>query len=352
MNSLDRFKRKMSLNGSSLREEHIFNSKMLLNEVFDDDASRALGVYMWQLGKMKVEDYEDDEQIRIRFFKREYSAANGVRVRFQSTIDYPVIVGDMLYDSKNDEFYICTESFNIDDVHYQGRLTLCNWILKWQKKDGTILEYPVHDANTTQYNSGEQSNQQFTIGSSQHMLTMTCDENTVVLKSPQRFFLDKDYEKPTTFIVTQNDSTSYNYGKKGIVRVTVMECAIDYDEDNLELGICDYKYKDDLTVDTGDEDYVSKSVIGYDTTIIKSGGSPQTFTARFFDENGDEVQNVVPKWGFICPFIDFLDIQYNDNSITISIDDDRFIDEDFKLTLTDDRGRYPSSLLLSVKSLL
>ena len=352
MNSLDRFKRKMSLSGNSLREEHIFNSKRQLDEVFDDDASRVLGVYMWELGKMKAEDYVDATQVRIRFFKREYSAANGVRVRFQSTIDYPIIVGDTLYDSKNDEYYLCTESFNIDDVHWQGRLTLCNWILKWQKKDGTILEYPVHDMNTTQYNSGEQSNRQFTIGSSQHMLTMTADDNTVTLKSPQRFFLDRDYEHPTTFIVTQNDTTSYNFGKKGITKVTVTECAIDYDEDRLDLGICDYKDYDGLSIDTGDEDYVSKSVIGYDTTVIKSGGSPQMFTARFFDENGEEAKSVVPRWGFICPFLDYLDISYDDNTITISIDDDRFIDEDFKLTLTDDRGRYPSSLLISVKSLL
>ena len=352
MNSLERFRRKMSISGSSLREEHIWNSKRLLDEVFDDDASRALGVYMWELGKMKAEDYADAAPLRIRFFKQEYSAANGVRVRFQSTIDYPIIVGDTLYDSKNDEYYLCTESFNIDDVHWQGRLTLCNWILKWQKNDGTILEYPVHDMNTTQYNSGEQSNRQFTIGSSQHMLTMTADDNTVTLKSPQRFFLDRDYEHPTTFIVTQNDTTSYNFGKKGITKVTVTECAIDYDEDRLDLGICDYKDYDGLSIDTGDEDYVSKSVIGYDTTVIKSGGSPQTFTARFFDENGEEAKNVVPRWGFICPFLDYLDISYDDNTITISIDDDRFIDEDFKLTLTDDRGRYPSSLLISVKSLL
>ena len=59
MNSLERFRRKMSISGSSLREEHIWNSKKLLDEVFDDDASRALGVYMWELGKMKAEDYAD-----------------------------------------------------------------------------------------------------------------------------------------------------------------------------------------------------------------------------------------------------------------------------------------------------
>ena len=352
MKSLDRFKLKMNLVGNSLREEHIYNSKRLLEEVFYDDPSFAVGVYMWQLGKMTKDDYADSPTLPIRFFKREFSAANGVRVKFQTFIDSPIIVGDVLYDSRNDEYYICTESFNIDEVHWQGRLTLCNWILKWQKKDGTILEYPCHDMNTTQYNSGEQSNRQFTIGSSQHMLTMPYDENTVVLKSPQRFFLDKDYENPTTYIVTQNDTTSYNLGKKGLVKVTVTECAIDYDEDRLDLGICDYKDYDDMSEDTGEGDLVSKSVIGYTTTTIKSGGSPQTFTARFFDENGDEVENVIPKWGFICAFIDALNIEYGEKSITVSIDDDRYIDEDFKITLTDDRNQYPSSLLVSVKSLL
>lgn len=321
----------------------------MLEEVFYDDASSALGIYMWEQGK---ESYEEDTPIPIRLFKREFSAANGVRVKFQTLIDSPVIVGDILYDSNQDSYLICTESFNIDGIHWQGRLTLCNWILKWQKPDGTILEYPCHDMNTTQYNSGEQSNRQFTIGSSQHMLTLPCDDNTVILKTPQRFFLDKDYEHPTTFIVTQNDTTSYNYGKKGLVKVTVTEYAIDHDEDNFELGICDYKSKEDLETDTGEDDLVSKSIIGYDTKIIKSGGSPQTFTAKFYDENGNEVENVVAKWSFICPFLDFLNIEYGDNTITISIDNDDFIDEDFKLVLSDDRNQYVSSLLLSVKSLL
>lgn len=349
MKSLDRFKLKMSFSGNSLRDENISNSKMLLKEVFNDDASLRPGIYMWEQGK---ESYEDDIPMQIRIFKREFSAANGVRMKFQTLIDSPIITGDVLYDSKADEYLLCTESFNIDDIHWQGKLTLCNWILKWQKKDGTILKYPCHDMNTTQYNSGEQSNKQFTIGSSQHMLTMPYDENTVVLKSPQRFFLDRDYENPTTFIVTQNDSTSYNYGKKGLVKVTVTECAIDWDEDNLELGICDYLDEDDLKDDTGDNDFVSKSVISYDTTVIKSGGSPQTFKARFFDENGNEVKSVIPMWKFICPFQDVLDVEYTDDSIIIGIDDDRFIDEDFKLVLSDDRGQYPSSLIITVRSLI
>ena len=73
---------------------------------------------------------------------------------------------------------------------------------------------------------------------------------------------------------------------------------------------------------------------------------------KLADENGNEVESVIPKWGFICPFQDALDVQYGDKSITIGIDDDRFIDEEFKLVLSDDRNQYPSSLVITVRSLL
>ena len=100
-----------------------------------------------------------------------------------------------------------------------------------------------YDNNTTQYNSGESANKQFTIGSSQHSLTLPCDENTVILNNPQRFFLDKNMENPTSFVVTQNDNTSHNFGGKGLVKLTVMECAKNNETDRYDLGICDYIYE-------------------------------------------------------------------------------------------------------------
>ena len=56
----------------------------------------------------------------------------------------------------------------------------------------------------------------------------------------ETFILDKNKETPTVFIVTQNDNTSYNYGKKGLVRVTLYEHVFNPDTDNADLGICDY----------------------------------------------------------------------------------------------------------------
>lgn len=349
---LDRFIKKMEINGGSLRNERINNSKELLSETFFDDASLRLGMYYWELGKTVHDDYIDSEDIKVRIYKRTFSSANGVTMKFQSLLDTPIIVGDILYDSNEDEFLICTESHNIDDIHFQGRLTLCNWILKWQNKNGDILEYPCHDMNATQYNSGEQSNRQFVIGSSQHMITLPCDENTVVLNTPQRFFLDKNKDNPTSFIVTQNDTTSYSYGKKGLVRVTVTEHPNNNATDRIDLGICDYTDKEIIDVDNSENIFVSQSVISYDTKTLKSGGDSQIFIGKFFDNNGNEVTDMSYKWDIICDFKDQLEIAENDNQISIGINNDTYVDEEFKLTLSNDNGDYSSELIIKIESLL
>lgn len=351
MRCLDKFNKRMSLNGGTLRKEYIFNTRELLNETFVDDPSFAFNVYFWRLG---LKEYTHEKSIGIRLYDRKYSAANGVTVKFQTLYNTPIIVGDIIYDMDKDEYLICTEAFDIDSIYYEGKFTLCNWILKWQKKDGIILEYPCYDMNSTQYNSGEQSNRNFVIGSSQHMLTLPCDENTVELSTPQRFYLDKAKDNPTTFIVTQNDTTSHNYGKKGLVKVTVYEHPNNPETDRPDLGICDY-----IDNNFSSEDIcccrVSKAVIEYDTAIIKSGGDMQMFVGKFYDEKDNEVTDIAPHWTVVCDFSDKLIVEELDNSLSIGIDDDDYIDEEFKIILSDgsdESNVLSSTLLVKVESLL
>lgn len=349
---LEKFRAKMQRSGNTCREERIRNSRELLDATFSDDTSFAVGVYRWKMG---LDDYSGEEPINIRMYKRSFSNANGSVVKFQTLFDTPILTGDILYVSNENYFMICTEVFNINNIHWQGKFTVCNWMLRWQNKNGDILEYPCYNINTTQYNSGESSNRQFTIGSSQHQITLPADENTIVLDTPQRFFLDKNLVSPTSYIVTQNDTTSYSYGSKGLIKLTLLECATNNDTDRIDLGICDYIDKSDIKTDNtqedSDENFISRSVISYDTTVIKSGGDPQIFVGRFFDENGTEI-TITPNWEIICEFKDVLKIEITDNYISIGIDDDRYVDEIFKLTLSDSDNNYTSSLIIKVESLL
>lgn len=339
----------MALSGSSIRNEVIKNSQELLKETFADDPSFTAGIYFWQ---PSTHSYADPNELPIRLYGRSFSNANGVVVKFQTLIDNPIVVGDMLYDSNDDEYLLCTESFNVDGVHWKGKFSLCNWILKWQNKYGDILEYPCVDINSTQYNSGEQASAKMTIGSSQHMATLPYDENTIAIKSPQRFFLDRDTETPTSFIVTQNDNTSMFFGKKGLIKITMLECERNNDTDRPDLGICDYFEKDELKTNNADKNKVIKSVISYKTTTIKSGGSKQKFVGTFVNENGEEINGVSTNWEIICDFADSLIVNEEGNSLTIGVDDDSLIDEEFKLVLSDESGNYKSSIIIQIGSLL
>ena len=350
MQCLDRFNKKMNFFGGSLREEYINNSKKLLDETFADDPSLALNIYFWRLG---LKEYTNELPVKIRLYGRSYSAANGVMVKFQTLYDTPVVVGDIIYDSKKDEYLICTESFDIDGIHYKGKFTLCNWMLKWQNKKGEILEYPCFEMNTTQYNSGETSNRNFTIATSQHTILLPSDENTIALSSPQRFYLDKNTENPTSFIVTQNDTTSYNYGKKGIVRVTVYEHPNNSATDRPDLGICDYVDINSKQKDCCCRAY--KTVIDYNTTIIKSGGDSQTFIGKFYDDKENEIKDIVPHWTIACDFSNKLKVEEFDNCLNIGIDDDSYIDEEFKLICSDGNNEShitPATLIIKIESLL
>ena len=335
MQCLSRFNRKMNLSGGSIREEGIFNTRELLKETFADDPSFRFGIYFWRLG---LKEYRNESPINIRLYSRSFSAANGVTVKFQTPYNTPVVVGDIIYDAKEDEYLICTEAFNIDDIHYKGKFTLCNWMLKWQKNDGSILEYPCYDMNATQYNSGEQSNRNFTIESSQHILILPSDENTIELCTPQRFYLDKATINPMTYIVTQNDTTSHNYGKKVLVRITVYAHPNNVETDRPDLGICDYIDMDAVSEHAGTTAkeaccIASKAAIDYSASIIKSGGDSQIFVGKFYDDKGNEILNIVPHWTIVCDFSDKLQIKEFDNCLSIGIDDDSYIDEEFKLII-------------------
>lgn len=346
---LDRFNQKMNRSGASVRGELIQSSREILSETFADDPSFAIGVYMWE---RNVKEYLGKDALQIRMHKRTFSNANGWRVEYQTKHDTPIIMGDVLYDSTKDEYYICTESFDVDGIFYEGKLTLCNWILKWQNKNGDILEYPCYDMNTTQYNSGERGNQQFSLGSTQHMVVLPNDENTVILNDPQRFFLDNNLDDPTSFIVTQNDTTSYAFGKKGLVRVTLAECPTNSEYDRKDLGICDYFEKSEIATDNAEDVFVSKSVIEYSSKVVKSGGDTQRFIARFYDNLGRAVDGIEPYWTILCEFQDALEIAHESDWLEIGIDDDRFVDEEFKIVLSDKENRYTSSLVVGVESLL
>lgn len=210
------------------------------------------------------------ESIDLNINKQSRSDVAGYQKDFTSLITAPVKHGDTFYDEDNKVYWICTEVMCKSNLYYDGKLTRCNNFLKWQDDSGKVFEYPVFDINSTQYNSGVQSDKIMTLGSTQHMLTITADENTIALEHDKRFFSDRNTKRPTVFKLTQNDTTALNYDK-GLLHLTITEDEYNPDADSIENWLCDYIKPNSPTP-------IEITYTG--NPIIRVGGSAKTFTAN------------------------------------------------------------------------
>lgn len=226
---------RMKLDGNSIRKSKINDAKILMANQLETDPSYNEYFVIWEHDV----DAEDFVEQPIKLYNRKYSSANGYTVQFETLIGKTIPIGTVLYDTDEQIYYLCTESFNKDKILNNGKLTRCNNFLKWQDDSGKIFEYPVFDINSTQYNSGVQGDKVMTLGSTQHMLTITADENTIALDHDKRFFNDRNTKSPTVFRLTQNDTTALNYDK-GLLHITITEDEYNPDTDSIENWLCDY----------------------------------------------------------------------------------------------------------------
>ena len=117
---------------------------------------------------LDVETYENfltGETIDLNINRQTKSEVSGYQKEFTSLITAPVQHGDTFYNEDEGLYWICTEVMCKSGLYYDGKLTRCNNILKWQDENKHIFEYPVFDINSTQYNSGEFGDKTMTLGS-------------------------------------------------------------------------------------------------------------------------------------------------------------------------------------------
>lgn len=199
---------------------------------------------------LDVEIYENfltGEIIDLNINKQTKSEVSGYQKEFTSLITAPVQHGDTFYNKDENLYWICTEVMCKSGLYYDGKLTRCNNILKWQDENKNIFEYPVFDINSTQYNSGEFGDKTMTLGSSQHLLTIVADENTIALNHGHRFFWDRNTVDPTVFKLTQNDTTAVNYDR-GLLKLTITEDQYNPKTDSIENWLCDYFKVSTITI--------------------------------------------------------------------------------------------------------
>jgi hypothetical protein len=306
----------MKLDGNSIRQSKINDAKILMENQLETDPSYNEYFVIWEHDV----DAEDFVEQPIKLYNRKYSSANGYTVQFETLIGKTIPIGTVLYDTDEQIYYLCTESFNKDKILNNGKLTRCNNFLKWQDDSGKIFEYPVFDINSTQYNSGVQGDKVMTLGSTQHMLTITADENTIALDHDKRFFNDRNTKSPTVFKLTQNDTTALNYDK-GLLHITITEDEYDPKTDLIENWLCDYIKPNSPT---------PIEIIYTGKPVIRIGGSAKTFTANTAED---------VAWAIDDNFNGTVSVVSNGNTCKVKCAfNEDIVNQTFNLSCTDESG--------------
>jgi hypothetical protein len=135
-------------------------------------------------------------------------------------------------------------------VYEKGVLQYCNYTIRFVVP-GTeqTVEYPVPTINSTQYNSGEELRRQMVNVSSQRIMYLPNNEETIYVDNDFRLLMDMNRQKPTAWKVTQVDAESYAFSSRGLVRWTVLEDRL-RDTDDVENMLADNQRFDELQTTT------------------------------------------------------------------------------------------------------
>lgn len=332
-------KERIKITGATPREEMILNGQNLLKEELQHDSSYSVTMYFYNPKTM-----ENDRLAKIRIYNRKYSHSNGNFQNFLTTHDNSIKIGEYLHDIKENTYWIVCDSFNTNDIHYEGKMVQCNCILRWQNSYGKIIERWVFVEDFTKYSNGTTGNNTLTVGDNQYGVIIPIDEETKRLKRNMRFPIDfDDSEQPDVYRLTNRKTALNDYslsGHGGTMIITMSINSYNKDKDKqimLDNGkkvwICDYKEKspDDIQKNNNIT-FVKAKILGEENIKL---GFQRTYMVEFENDNGIlDWKDVEFKWDITSHFDrDKITSQCINNAIQLYAEDEDLLDEKIKLSV-------------------
>lgn len=329
----------MSLDSYKLTREYSYSNPR--KEMLREKKQQVHSLYDFAM------DREDDTLLNgnpfiksPRIFDRKFVDNVHHKITVETILDEDFIeCGDYLeYDGM---VWLCLNSYSFHKLYCRATFMSCDWKIYWINANGELKSQYVIDQNSTQYNSGESGNSTMTLGAAQHMIKMQCNNDTILIDSQQKFAIDKNIKKPTCYKVTQNDNTSYNYGK-GLCCITVSETQLNQEtdklitlEDGAQVWICDYIDIYNPSSPTPPQPSNPNETAVLNATISGTSnlriGIARTYTATLSDKDGNAVQWNDTKYGWNV--VSGFDVKQSvsENKISLTVEDEDFIDSSFIL---------------------
>lgn len=278
----------------------------------------------------------------------------------QSDVDKKIIVSMVTdihtgsyVDYKNQTWLINSNVNIVDDAYKECQMQLCNYTLKFQSNDGTILSYPCVADNRVQ-GTGDTNTKVMTLPAGRKVILLPHDEHTVLLRNDRRLFIDIHPTNPVPYEIDFVDSTKFKYGDKGLLEVYVSESQLQSD-DRVDLGVCNYfEPSGEIEPPVKGYSYAIITCSNPNNEIKLDSSIYRTLTPTFYTSD-DEVssENITAIWNWDLPigYESYFDIVYDGNRAKIKVKRDpkyNLLGMIFKCNVMGSNGGYGGSIKLMI----
>ena len=231
-----------------------------------------------------------------------------------------------------DEYWIVDGRPGNNKSYEKATLKECQYKLRWQKDDGTIIERWVYLTSSSKYDVGENGNNTIVLTSNNYLITIPNDEDSMTLDG-KRVFIDLSDIPEKVFKITRNDDVLFAHGSHGgTLNLIADKVELNKETDNQELRLCDYidptppTPPSEPTTPDETED-LSAKITFKGSQELKIGGNYKTLTGSFVDNDSNTTSDI-GVWDVITidelkPYVDYT---YTDNILKIKILENDFAD--------------------------
>jgi hypothetical protein len=244
--------------------------------------------------------------------------------------------------------WLIVEADSDDEVYVNGKLTECNYTIKFQHHTtGAILSYPCITSSTR---LGQEENKYMTLGNNEKSILIQSNQSTILLGVGRRLYVDKSIENPPYKIIGI-DNTSHD----GLIELIVKEDVHNSITDKPDLGVCDY-FEPTVTPEPPDPEVPTRVVtISSDTTNNEVKlGLTYSFSVVVTNELGVVITETQPRYTIDNTYGGKVVLTDNLNATaTLMVNENAYdlLGNQFTLQCMDMISGFSSSILFTIVSM-
>lgn len=292
----DRYRRRMTSYGETLRDKNINFEKYQINQLAPNNPNYK---------RVTIEDIERN----LMIVNTQQITAKTIYAMPDEDFDVGQIV------VWNGSHWLITQRDLDNDIITRGYMQQCNRQIVWQNPE-TRKVFSLWATVEKPYYSNLDASQKIEVSTREFRVQIPYTDESKLIDIGKRFMLEIIGGEPKTYRVVSVDSMTQRFDRDGeitgFIILNLEQCLYNPRTDNIELEVCDYIApieNDDIITEDVEITYRGKPV-------IRAGGSKKSFTG-IINNSTD-----IGKWELTANDLNGINYIVDGNKISISADND------------------------------